>query len=251
MDSGRAGIAHLKEQIERSRRIVFFGGAGVSTESGIPDFRSESGVFSAAQEYGATPEELLGYGCLKGRPELFFSYYKRFLVHENAKPNPAHLALASLENLGRLRAVVTQNIDGLHQAAGSKTVHELHGSMHRNYCMDCRAEYPLRFIMDAANCRGAVPVCEKCGGTVRPDVVLYGEPLSERVVNASLSAISEADMIIVGGTSLAVYPAAGLLRHFGGGCIAQINKSETPLDSSADITIRMPIGQVLGEVCGL
>ena len=242
-------IEALTQLIEQSKSIVFFGGAGVSTESGIPDFRSESGLYKAQQDYGYPPEELLSYGLFSRNPALFFRYYKENLISKDAKPNAAHKALAALEHSGRLKAVITQNVDGLHQAAGSETVHELHGSNWRQYCMTCGTPYELAYILDPANCKDdLIPLCTKCGGTVRPDVVLYGEGLDQEVIEAALEAISTADLLIIGGTSLAVYPAAGLLNYFKGDKLVLINKSETPADKRAELVIHEAIGEVLGKV---
>ncbi len=237
-------IERLKEIIEDSRNIVFFGGAGVSTESGIPDFRSEKGLYNAVQNYGRSPEELISYSYFRQHPATFYEYYRDNLIYREAQPNKAHLALARLEELGRLAAVVTQNIDGLHQMAGSKKVLELHGSVLKNYCMDCGAGYDLDFIM---NRKQDVPLCIKCGGIVRPDVVLYEEALDDKVVYDAVKAISEADTLIVGGTSLVVYPAAGLIGYFGGKHLVLINKSRTQYDESAELVINESIGKVLGE----
>jgi len=244
-------IGSLAEAIEHSKNTVFFGGAGVSTESGIPDFRSETGLYHAKEVYGYPPETLISHGCLVSHPELFFRYYRENLVATEAKPNAAHRALAELERVGKLSAVVTQNIDGLHQAAGSKRVFELHGSIWRNYCVKCGAKYPLEYLLDQQNCTpNGIPICNKpgCGGTVRPDVVLYGEGLDESVVNGAITAIANADLLIVGGTSLAVYPAAGLLDFFRGSTLAMINKTATELDRHADIVITEPIGEVFTKV---
>lgn len=244
----------LKAIIDGSKTIVFFGGAGVSTESGIPDFRSESGLYSAKEKYGYAPETLLGLRFFFDHPEIFFAYHKENLVSAGAKPNPAHLALARLEERGLLHAVVTQNVDGLHQAAGSKNVFELHGSIHRNHCVDCGALYSLEYTLEPANCHdgqgnpSAVPRCAACGGIVRPDIVLYDEQLDERVLSGAIRAIQVADTLIVGGTSLVVYPAAGLIRYFQGDSIVLINRGETPFDSQAQLVLREPIGQVLGAV---
>lgn len=238
-------LSRLREIIEGSRRIVFFGGAGVSTESGIPDFRSESGLYAARQQYGHSPEELLSHRVLAQEPELFFRYYHQNMLHPTARPNPAHLALARLEQRGRLAAVVTQNIDGLHQSAGSRVVHELHGSVHRNYCVDCGKDFGLDYVLASAT---TVPRCDACTGMVRPQVVLYGEGLDTRTLTAAARAIQSADTLIVGGTSLAVYPAAGLVDYFGGRNLVLINKTSTGYDSRAQLVIHGPIGQVLGAV---
>ena len=242
----------LADLVKQSKNIVFFGGAGVSTESGIPDFRSEAGLFAAEKAYGYPPHELLSYHFFMQEQSLFFRYYKENLIALDANPNAAHLALAKLEAEGLLRAIITQNIDGLHQNAGSRSVLELHGSNCRQYCMDCGRRYSLEYILLSENCRDEiVPFCAECGGVVRPDVVLYGESLNENVLDAAVHAIESADLLIVGGTSLMVYPAAGLLRHFRGENIVLINKSETQYDGQAQLVIRESIGKVLGEVVEL
>jgi NAD-dependent deacetylase len=237
----------LASIIKASKNTVFFGGAGVSTESNIPDFRSGSGLYSAKQVYGYPPEELLSRTFFECKTELFFRYYKENLIYANAKPNAAHQVLAELERNGLLAAVVTQNIDGLHQAAGSKNVLELHGSNHRQYCLECNEKYSLKYILNAENCEGIIPKCNLCGGIVRPDVVLYEEPLNETIMGLAIKAIVAADCLIVGGTSLVVYPAAGLLRYFGGRNLVLINKGETPYDNRADAVIHDSIGKVLSE----
>ncbi len=236
----------LKKIIEGSGNIVFFGGAGVSTESGIPDFRSEKGLYNAKQEYGRSPEEMLSSDFFLRDPVTFYDYYKKNLIATWAKPNDAHKALAKLEEEGKLKAVVTQNIDGLHQMAGSRTVYELHGSVHRNYCRKCRKFFDLDYVLDEGNCENGVPKCS-CGGIIKPDVVLYGEMLDEDCIRNSVEAISKADTLIIGGTSLAVYPAAGFIHYFRGRHLVVINMSATAMDSSADLVIRDPIGQVFRE----
>jgi NAD-dependent deacetylase len=248
-----AGEVSLREIIDGSDNIVFFGGAGVSTESGIPDFRSEAGLYKARQEYGMSPESIISHSSFMANPELFFSYYKGNMVFPDAWPNNAHKALAKLEADGKLRAVVTQNIDGLHQAAGSKNVFELHGSVHRNYCMSCGARFDLDYVLDPECCEKrdgkptSIPRCNVCGGIVRPDVVLYEEPLDDEVGGGAAHAIADADTLIVGGTSLVVYPAASYLGYFRGRILTLINKSETGYDSKADLVIHEPIGEVLSE----
>lgn len=237
----------VKEIVDRSRRIVFFGGAGVSTESNIPDFRSETGLYKAMNEYGHYPEEMLSSSFFMEHTEMFFDYYKKHLIYQDARPNKAHIALAKMEEEGKLTAVVTQNIDGLHQKAGSRKVYELHGSVLRNTCMECGERYDLEYIMDEANCENKVPRCEKCGAVVKPDVVLYGEMLDEDVLTGAVKAISEADTLIVGGTSLVVYPAAGLINYFSGKDLILINKSETSYDGRATLVINDAIGKVLGD----
>ena len=234
-------IMTLQNWIHDSKSIVFFGGAGVSTESGIPDFRSVDGLYN--QKYRWPPEEILSHTFFQRMPEEFFRFYRDKMLCPWAKPNAAHLRLAKLEREGKLKAVVTQNIDGLHQAAGSKTVYELHGSTLRNYCTECGKFFDVDFI---ANSTG-VPRCPDCGGIVKPDVVLYEEGLDEQVVSGAVQAIRKADTLIVGGTSLVVYPAAGLLRYFRGRHLVVINMQPTPADEEADLCIAKPIGQVLSE----
>jgi len=237
----------LKKIIDSSSNIVFFGGAGVSTESDIPDFRSEQGLYNARQEYGRSPETMLSHSFFMSETETFFDFYKKNMIFRSAKPNNAHLALAKLEKEGKLKAVVTQNIDGLHQMAGSRNVLELHGSVLRNNCMNCGRSYDLDYIMDEENCEKGIPKCSKCGGIVKPDVVLYEEGLDEDVINRAVSAISKAEILIVGGTSLVVYPAAGLINYFRGKSLVLINKGSTSHDGSADLIINRPIGEVLAE----
>lgn len=235
----------LKKIIEKSDSIVFFGGAGVSTESKIPDFRSEKGLYHAKQEYGCSPEEILSHTFFVRKTEVFFDYYKKNLIYLEAEPNKAHKALAHLEKEGKLKAVVTQNIDGLHQKAGNANVYELHGSVLRNYCMDCGKFYDVEYIMNEDNCRNKVPRCKECGGIVKPDVVLYEEPLDESCMMGAIEAIEKADTLIIGGTSLAVYPAAGLIRYFGGNNLVLINKEPTPYDGKANLVINDYIGKVM------
>lgn len=243
----------LKEIIDESREVAFFGGAGVSTESGMPDFRSENGLYQAIQEYGRSPEEMLSYTFFRDHMDTFYSYYKNNIIHREVKPNRAHLALAKLEAQGKLSAVITQNIDGLHQMAGSKNVLELHGSVMRNYCMKCNTFYDLDYIMDDENCmdssgrKTGIPHCKKCGGIVKPDVVLYEEALDQGIIESSVDAISRADTLIVGGTSLVVYPAAGLINYFRGKVLVLINKSKTQYDGKATLVINDSIGKVLGD----
>ncbi len=238
-------IEKLTEMVRASSKIVFFGGAGVSTESGIPDFRSQDGLYH--QKYDYPPEEILSHTFYEQRPEEFFRFYRdKLLLRGQPKPEPntAHKILAKWEAEGRLRAVITQNIDGLHQKAGSKHVLELHGSTLRNYCERCHAFYDADFV---ANSEG-VPVCPKCGGRIKPDVVLYEESLNYATLEEAVKDISEADMLIVGGTSLVVYPAAGLIDYYSGHRLVLINKSATSRDSQADLVISDSIGKVLGEV---
>ncbi len=241
----------LKTIIEESDNIVFFGGAGVSTESGVPDFRSENGLYHAQQNYGRSPEEMLSHTFFMNHMETFYDYYKNNLIYTDVKPNKAHLALAKLEKMGKLKAVITQNIDGLHQMAGSQRVYELHGSVLRNRCMKCHRFYELDYIMNPGHCQGQVPHCRECGGVVKPEVVLYEECLDDDCISGAVNAIAAADALIVGGTSLAVYPAAGLIQYFQGNHLVLINKSVTPYDSHATLVIRQPIGEVLGECLGL
>ena len=236
-------ISQLQEIIDTSDNIVFFGGAGVSTESGIPDFRSESGIFKSLEKYGDTPENLVSHTYYTDHTEEFFAYYKDNLVFRDAKPNPAHLKLAELENAGKLKAVITQNIDGLHQKAGSREVLELHGSIHRNYCQICGKEYSLDYILES----DGIPKCE-CGGIVKPDVVLYEEPLNNAVLSFAIDYIQNAETLIIGGTSLVVYPAAGLINYFNGKNLVLINKSETPYDDAASLVINDAIGETLSQI---
>ena len=235
-------IDELQKIIDKYDNIVFFGGTGVSTESGIPDFRSVDGLYH--QKYDYPPETILSHTFFVRKPEEFYRFYKDKMLILDVKPNAAHRKLAELEAAGRLRAVVTQNIDGLHQAAGSKNVQELHGSIHRNYCVKCRKFFGPEYILESEG----VPHCDACGGMIKPDVVLYEEGLSQRVLSESVDAISKAQVIIVGGTSLVVYPAAGLLDYFRGEKIVLINKGATGMDSHADLLIQQPIGEVLGAL---
>lgn len=234
-------IEKLKEMIQKSDNIVFFGGAGVSTESGIPDFRSENGIFKAKSEYGYPPEVILSHSFYIHHKDIFFKYYKKNLLFEGAKPNYAHYALAKLEQDGKLKAVITQNIDNLHQLAGSKRVYELHGTLYRNYCEKCKKEFDIEYVKKTEG----ETVCDKCGGTVRPDVVLYEENLNSDTISMAVNYISKADMLIVGGTSLNVYPAAGLIQYYKGLKLILINKSTTPFDSEANLIINDNIGEVL------
>ena len=229
----------LQEIVDRSRRIVFFGGAGVSTESGIPDFRSVDGLYH--QQYDYPPEQILSRSFFDENPAEFYRFYRSKMLCPHAKPNAAHYKLAELEQAGKCTAVVTQNIDGLHQAAGSRTVYELHGSVLRNHCMRCGRAYGVEAVAEAAG----IPRCA-CGGIIKPDVVLYEEGLDTATIDASIRAIREAEVLIIGGTSLAVYPAAGLIDYFNGKYLVVINKSPTPRDRQADLLISEPIGEVLG-----
>ena len=235
-------ISTLRSWIEESRRIVFFGGAGVSTESGIPDFRSVDGLYH--QKFDYPPETILSHSFFRSHPEEFYRFYKEKMLVLDVEPNRAHKALAALEQQGKLSAVVTQNIDGLHQKAGSKQVFELHGSIHRNYCQKCRKFYGPEFVQQSVG----IPRCS-CGGTVKPDVVLYEESLDDRCIMGAVRAIAEADLLIVGGTSLTVYPAAGLIRYYRGSRLVLINRDETPYDDEASLVFRESIGQVLEEAC--
>ena len=236
-------LQQLSQMIGRARRMAFLGGAGLSTESGIPDFRSSNGVYAALKAYGRPPEELLSHGFFVRHPDVFFDYYRKYLIRLEAKPNPAHYALARLEQQGKLTAVITQNIDELHQRAGSRNVLELHGSVYRNHCMECGKSWPVEAVLEA----DGVPRCT-CGGVIKPDVVLYGEGLNSATLTAAVEAIAAADMLLIGGTQLSVYPAAGLVDYFHGKDLAVINLSATPRDAQAALTIRRPIGEVLAEV---
>ena len=231
----------LQELINQSRRIVFFGGAGVSTESGIPDFRSVDGLYN--QQYSEPPEEILSHHYFLAHPEEFYRFYRNKMLYPDAQPNAAHRRLAQWEEEGRLSAVVTQNIDGLHQKAGSKKVYELHGSVLRNHCMRCNRFYDLQYMMDGTG----VPRCS-CGGIIKPDVVLYEEGLDERTIRGAVTAISRADVLIIGGTSLAVYPAAGFISYFDGSDLILINRDPTPQDRNASVIIRDPIAQVMAAL---
>jgi NAD-dependent deacetylase len=234
-------IGKLREIIKNSKYMVFFGGAGVSTESNIPDFRSEKGLYSAREIYNHSPEEMLSINFFNNHTETFYRYYREYILHPEAEPNDAHKTLAMLEDEGILKAVITQNIDGLHQKSGSKEVLELHGSVERNYCNSCHKKYDLDYITDSIG----VPKCNRCGKLVRPDVVLYGEGLETEVLDKAIHYIENADTLIVGGTSLVVYPAAGLIRYFKGKNLILINKSGTPFDARADLVINESIGKVL------
>lgn len=233
----------LRKIIKESNNIVFFGGAGVSTESNIPDFRSKDGLYNAVTKYGYPPENLISHTFFEQKPEIFFDYYKENLIYLEAKPNNAHKALARLEEQGKLKAIITQNIDNLHQEAGSKIVYELHGSVYRNYCMNCGKFYTAEDIMAMEG----VPKCG-CGGVIKPDVVLYEEPLDGDTWSKAAKAIKEADVLIVGGTSLVVYPAASLVTDYKGDKLILINKSTTAYDNRANIVIHDSIGKVLSEV---
>mgnify|MGYP001097598121 CR=1 FL=1 len=235
-------MQELQRMIDESRNIVFFGGAGVSTESNIPDFRSSDGLYQEKYQY--PPEQVVSHTFFVKKTEMFYDFYKNKMMFLEAKPNAAHLKLAELEQAGKLTAVITQNIDGLHQMAGSKNVLGLHGSIHRNYCQDCGRFYNAEYIKES----DGIPTCE-CGGIIKPDVVLYEEGLDNMTVQNSIRAISEADMLIIGGTSLVVYPATGFIDYFRGKYLVVVNKSATSRDSQADLCIQEPIGEVLGGIC--
>lgn len=234
-------MSGLQKIINQSKNIVFFGGAGVSTESGIPDFRSVDGIYN--QKYDYPPEEILSHTFFINKTEEFYRFYRDKMLCLNAKPNKAHLKLAELEKSGKLTAVVTQNIDGLHQLAGSKTVYELHGSVHRNYCMTCHKKYDAEFMLKT----NGIPKCS-CGGIIKPDVVLYEEGLDNNTVSGALSAISNCDTLIIAGTSLTVYPAAGFIRYFKGKNLVLINRDATSMDSSCDLVIHNKVGEVLDKI---
>jgi len=236
-------VEQFAKILEESNNIVFFGGAGVSTASNIPDFRSSTGLYSKKLNQSFTPEQAVSHTFFVQHQEDFFEFYKKNLIYPDAKPNACHIALAKLEKMGKLRAIVTQNIDGLHQAAGSKTVYELHGSVLRNYCTRCMEFYDAKYIMEA----DGVPKCKKCGSVIKPDVVLYEEGLDDNVLNGAIHAISQADTLIIGGTSLIVYPAAGLINYFRGTNLVLINQSATPADSKADLVIHEDIAEVFKE----
>ena len=232
----------LKKWIDNSDNIVFFGGAGVSTESGIPDFRSVDGLYN--QQYDYPPETILSHTFFRRNTEEFYRFYRAKMLALDAKPNAAHKKLAQWEQEGKLKAVVTQNIDGLHQAAGSKMVYELHGSVHRNYCQKCGAFYDARYILESQG----IPKCERCGGIIKPDVVLYEEGLDDATMRGAIRAISHADVLIIGGISLTVYPAAGLIDYYNGNKLVLINKSVTPMDSRADLLVQGPIGEIFSQL---
>lgn len=234
-------VKKLQEIIDDSSNIVFFGGAGVSTESSIPDFRSADGLYH--QQYKYSPEQIVSHSFFMRNTEGFYEFYKEKMMFLDAEPNPAHLKLAELEETGKLSAVITQNIDGLHQAAGSRNVLELHGSIHRNYCQKCGKFYDAAYVKNSEG----IPVCE-CGGRIKPDVVLYEEGLDSHVIQESIQAISRADTLIIGGTSLIVYPAAGFIDYFRGKHLVVINKSATAREVGAELTIAVPIGEILGQI---
>ena len=234
-------IRKFQQMIDESRNIVFFGGEGVSTESNIPDFRSEDGLYNMKYKY--PPETIISHTFFLRNPEEFYRFYKDRMLCLDAEPNPAHRKLAELEQAGKLSAVVTQNIDGLHQKAGSRTVYELHGSIHRNYCMECGKFYDAEYVKNSEG----IPRCS-CGGMIKPDVVLYEEGLDTKTIQNSVEAISHADMLIIGGTSLVVYPAAGFIDYFRGKYLVLINKAETGRSVRADLVIREPIGKVMEQI---
>lgn len=240
-------IEQLSKILRESNNIVFFGGAGVSTASGIPDFRSSTGLFNEKLNITFTPEQLVSHTFYIRYPDAFFNFYKAKLIYKDAKPNDCHIALAKLEEMGKLKAIITQNIDGLHQAAGNTNVFELHGSVHRNYCINCNAFYDVDFII---NSKG-VPTCNKCGASVKPDVVLYEEGLDDTIIRNSIDAISRADTLIIGGTSLVVYPAAGLINYFTGKNLVLINKSSTYADKKATLVINDSIDMVFNEALSI
>ena len=234
-------ISALQKIIDESKNIVFFGGAGVSTESGIPDFRSEDGLYH--EKYSYPPERIISHSFFLTNPEVFYRFYKEKMLCLDAEPNAAHRKLAELEQVGKLKAVVTQNIDGLHQKAGSKIVYELHGSIHRNYCLRCHKFYPAEFIKASEG----IPYCS-CGGVIKPDVVLYEESLDGKTIEDAVTAIAHADTLIIGGTSLVVYPAAGFIDYFRGKHLVLINKAETGRAVRAELSIQAPIGEILAEI---
>ena len=236
----------LKKIIDESDNIVFFGGAGVSTESQIPDFRSENGLYKTKNNFSYPPEIMLSHSFFMQHPEDFYDFYKTKMIYRAAKPNAAHKALAKLEVEGKLRAVITQNIDGLHQAAGSKNVLELHGSVKRNKCMKCGKSYDLDYVM---NSEGFIPKCSSCNGIIKPEVVLYEEGLDEAIMASAVSFISKADVLIIGGTSLIVYPAAGLIQYYNGNKLILINRDSTTQDKNANLVFHDSIGKVLETIC--
>jgi NAD-dependent deacetylase len=238
-------IEKLKEIVQNSNNIVFFGGAGTSTESQIPDFRSETGLYRTKSGFAYPPEVMLSHSFFMKHPKDFYEFYKSKMIYKDAKPNLAHTSLAELEKMGKLKAVITQNIDGLHQMAGSRNVLEIHGSVHRNYCMECGKKFGLDYVLNSPE---IIPRCDNCNGIVKPDVVLYEEELDMAVLRMAINYIAKADVLIVGGTSLTVYPAAGLIEYYGGDKLVLINKSSTPYDNRADLIINDSIGKVLSSV---
>ncbi len=242
MEDCKDVINELKSIVQKYDNIVFFGGAGVSTESGIPDFRSVDGLYN--QQYDYPPETILSHTFYRKNPAEFYRFYRNKMLFTEAKPNAAHLKLAELEQKGKVRAVITQNIDGLHQAAGSRVVLELHGSVLRNYCENCGQFHDMEYILHSQG----IPVCQKCGGPIKPDVVLYEEGLDQNTISKAIYYIQNADVLMIGGTSLAVYPAAGLIDYFKGDKLIVINKAPTPRDSYADLLIQAPIGEVFSQI---
>lgn len=236
-------ISKLKNIIEKSDNIVFFGGAGVSTESNIPDFRSENSLKQAIEKYNYSPEDILSNTFFYAKTEIFYDYLKNGMIYVEAKPNDAHIALTKLEKIGKLKAIITQNIDGLHQKAGSRNVLELHGSIERFYCIKCHKQYNLDYIME----KKGIPYCDNCSNLIKPDVVLYEENLNNQIINEAIDYISKCDTLIVGGTSLVVYPAAGLINYFNGKNIVIINKAKTSYDVRANLIINDSIGKVFNE----
>ena len=239
-------IEEFQKMYDECEKIVFFGGAGVSTESGIPDFRSEDGLYSQKWKY--PPEAIVSRTFFEQNCKEFFRFYREKLIAKDAQPNAAHIALSKMEEKNKLKAIITQNIDGLHQKAGSKNVLELHGSTLRNYCTKCKKFYPVEFILDSENSPEKIPLCTECSSIVKPDVVLYEESLDENIIDKSIQALSEAELLIVGGTSLAVYPATGLINYFHGKYIVLINKSATSLDFKANLVFHESIGKVLSSI---
>ena len=237
-----AELETLAQWLRESSSTVFFGGAGVSTESGIPDFRSVDGLYN--QSYDEPPEAIISHSYFETKPEKFYRFYRDKMLCLDAKPNAAHRKLAEWEASGHLAAVVTQNIDGLHQAAGSKTVYELHGSVHRNYCIHCGKFFDARYVKESTG----IPRCDACGGLIKPDVVLYEESLNEETLRGAISAIRRADLLIIGGTSLVVYPAAGLVNYYRGSRLVLVNKTPTPADRSADMVLQGPIGELFSQI---
>jgi NAD-dependent deacetylase len=238
-------LEKLKEIVSASNNIVFFGGAGVSTESNIPDFRSEKGLYKAENSVRYEPEVMLSHSFFIRNTKEFYDFYRSKMIYKEAKPNKAHLALTELERIGKLKAIITQNIDGLHQMAGSNNVLELHGSIHRNYCMSCNASYSLDYVIKS---EAVIPICNNCGGVLKPDVVLYEESLDERILNSAIDYIGNADVLIIGGTSLVVYPAAGLISYYEGDKLVLINKAATSFDYRANLLFNESIGEVLSNI---
>ncbi len=246
MNNFEKKIKALQKIYDESKNIVFFGGAGVSTESGIPDFRSQDGLYN--QEWKYPPETIISRSFFDTNPVEFYRFYRKKLLVNNIAPNIAHMQLAKMEQKGKLKAVITQNIDGLHQKAGSKNVFELHGSTLRNFCMNCSAKYDVNFIAESENAPDKLPHCTKCNGLIKPDVVLYEESLDQNIINGAIDAIRNADTLIIGGTSLVVYPAAGLVDYFSGKNMVLINKSETSNDHKSNLVIHESIGKVFGAL---